>query len=65
MACKTCGSERQEKFPAEVAIHLKDLDAPLIFVFPELSVCLQCGAPEFPEGFVVPEGELKFLAGKG
>jgi hypothetical protein len=37
---------------------LKGLDKPVIWVFPELIVCLNCGAAEF----VVPEAELRVLA---
>lgn len=60
--CKVCGSRSLAKFPTEVAIHLNNLDRPLVFVFPEILVCLNCGRPEFAEGFVVPEDELRSLA---
>lgn len=62
MTCEACGSRSLVKFPTEVAIHLNDLDKPLVFVFPEILVCLTCGKPEFAEGFVVPECELRSLA---
>jgi hypothetical protein len=61
VTCKACGSDLQGKFTAEMAIHfpgLKDLDKPLVWVFPELLVCLKCGAAEFE----IPEGQLRYLA---
>ena len=60
MPCKSCGSEKQ-KFTAEIAIHfpgLKGIEKPIVWVFPELLVCLNCGDAEF----VVPETELRLLA---
>jgi hypothetical protein len=59
--CKSCGSDKQSKFTAEIAIHspsLKDLDQPIVWVFPELMVCLDCGTVQF----AVPEEELRQLA---
>jgi hypothetical protein len=44
-----------------MAIHfpgLKDLEKPLVWVFPELLVCLKCGTAEFE----IPEGQLRYLA---
>jgi hypothetical protein len=60
MACK-CGSTNQRKFAGEVCIHfpgLKNMDIPVVWVFPELFVCLDCGTAEF----AVPEAELRELA---
>jgi hypothetical protein len=37
---------------------LKGLDKPIVWVFPELIVCLDCGTAEF----VVTETELRVLA---
>jgi hypothetical protein len=37
---------------------LKGLDKPVVWVFPELIVCLDCGIAEF----AVPEAELRELA---
>jgi hypothetical protein len=37
------------------------MDKPLVFIFPEIVVCLSCGRPEFPEGFAIPENELHLL----
>lgn len=61
MSCKSCGSANQSKFLGEICIHfpgLKNIDKPLVWVFPELAVCLDCGVT----GFVVPEAELRLLA---
>ena len=60
MACKGCGSEKQKAFGGEVAIHfpgLEGLDKPIVWTFPKLLVCLQCGCAEFN----VPERELRVL----
>ena len=60
LACKSCGSNKQSKFLAEIAIHfpgLKGLEKPIVWVFPQLLVCLNCGNTEF----VVPETELRLL----
>jgi hypothetical protein len=61
MSCKSCGSINQNKFSAEVSIHLlglENIDKPIVWVFPDLVVCLDCGATEFE----VPETELLQLA---
>jgi hypothetical protein len=61
MACKSCGSVHQKKFSAEMGIHfpkLKNIDEPVVWVFPEVFVCLDCGTAEF----AVPEAELRQLA---
>jgi hypothetical protein len=61
MPCKWCGSVNQNKFRAEVAIHfpgLKNIDKPVVWVFPEVVICLDCGTSEF----AVPEAELQQLA---
>jgi hypothetical protein len=61
MPCKSCGSVNQKKFSAEMGIHfpeLKDIDKPVVWVFPEVVVCLDCGTAEF----AVPEAELRQLA---
>jgi len=57
MSCKSCLSEHQSKLNAEVAIHfpgLKGLERPIVWMFPKLLVCLDCGVTEFS----VPEREL-------
>ena len=61
MPCKSCGSVNQRKFTAEMGIHfvgLKNIDKPVVWVFPELKICLDCGTAEF----TVPEAELRQLA---
>jgi hypothetical protein len=60
MSCKSCHAEKQHVFNGEVAIHfpgLKGLDKPIVWVFPKVVVCLNCGFTEF----VVPESELRRL----
>jgi hypothetical protein len=64
MTCKSCGSDKQSKFIAEIAIHfpgLKGLQKPHVMVFPELLVCLSCGNAEF----TIHETELLRLLEKG
>jgi len=61
MFCKSCGSVNQSKFTGEICIHfsgLKNVDKPVVWIFPELIVCLDCGAAQF----AVPEAELRELA---
>jgi hypothetical protein len=61
MCCKSCGSDQLSKFAAEMGIHLhglQDIEKPLLWVFPELLVCLNCGKAEF----AIPESELRALA---
>jgi hypothetical protein len=62
VACTLCGAEKQEKFSTEIAVHSRDPNKPLVFVFPKILLCLNCGKPEFPREFVVPENELRDLA---
>jgi hypothetical protein len=60
MSCKSCGSANQKKFSAEMGIHfpgLKDIDKPVVWVFADVVVCLDCGTVEF----TVPEEELRQL----
>jgi hypothetical protein len=60
MPCKSCGSNNLSKFWGEIAIHfpgLKNLDKTVVWVFPELVVCLDCGTAHF----AVPEAELRLL----
>ena len=61
MECKACGADTQIMLTAEMALHfpgLKDIDKPLVWVFPEVLVCLDCGVAVF----AVPETELGALA---
>ena len=63
MLYKSCSSEKQRRFTAEIAIHYsgrENLEMPAIWVFPEILVCLECGNSLF----VIPETELtKMLEG--
>jgi len=61
MSCKSCGSVNQKKFSAEMAIRLPELKGigkPVVWAFPEVVVCLDCGTAEF----AVPEAELRQLS---
>jgi hypothetical protein len=61
LQCRSCGSANQRKFIGEMGIRspgLRNIDKPTVWVFPQLIVCLDCGAAEF----VVPEAELSLLA---
>jgi len=60
MDCKQCGSENRRTFNGEVAIHfggLQGLNKPIVWVFPKVVVCCDCGLTEF----TVPEKELAVL----
>jgi hypothetical protein len=57
MNCKRCGSDHRENFNGEVAIHfpgLEGLNKPIVWVFPRVVVCLDCGVAEF----VLPAEQL-------
>jgi len=56
MPCR-CGSFNTSKFIGEMGIHtpgLQGINKPVVWVFPELIVCSDCGRAEF----AVPENEL-------
>jgi hypothetical protein len=58
--CDSCGSKRLNKFTAETAIHfpgLAGLNKPIVWVYPQVLVCLDCGAAQF----VVPKDRLSVL----
>ena len=58
MSCRSCASEKQTEFGAEINIHFpgrKGLDKAALLVFPKLVVCLDCGFTEF----TIPENELR------
>jgi hypothetical protein len=60
VACRSCASDNQTEFGAEIAIHFpgrKGLDKPDVLVFPKLVVCLDCGLAEF----TLPETEFRLL----
>jgi hypothetical protein len=61
MLCKSCGSDNRKQFNGEIAIHfpgLENLDRPLVWVFPTLLICMNCGTAEF----ALPEADLCLLA---
>jgi hypothetical protein len=61
MPCKSCASQNQSKFSAEMNIHLpgfNGLEKPTVWIFPEMVVCLDCGFAEC----TIPESELHKLA---
>jgi hypothetical protein len=61
MLCKSCQSRNQRNLNAEIGIHSpgrKGLNKPLVLVFPQVLVCLDCGFTEF----AIPETELERLA---
>jgi hypothetical protein len=60
MRCKSCQSESQQELSAEMIVHfsgLEGLDKPIVWVFPKLTVCMDCGFTEF----AIPETELALL----
>ena len=57
MSCNSCSSTNLRRVRAEIALHLKDIDRPHVFVFPEILVCLKCGFTEL----VMEENTLKVL----
>lgn len=60
MTCKVCYSANWREFTAEINIHFpgkKGIDIPTVWVFPKMSVCMDCGFA----GFTVPDPELRKL----
>ena len=58
--CRRCASKNRAEFSGELAIHftgLAGLNKPVVWIFPKLLVCLNCGYTEF----IVPEKELQVL----
>jgi hypothetical protein len=58
MSCTVCKSNNQHSFKGEVAFHFpgfKGLNKPVVWVFPKLKVCLDCG---LVAEFNIPECEL-------
>lgn len=61
VGCPSCFSKNQQLFNGEVAVHFPGRDGlnrPIVWVFPKLIVCLDCGVAQF----TVPERELMVLA---
>lgn len=51
MTCNSCGSDKQRKFPAEIAIHfpgMGGLEKPIVWAFPRLLVASIVGTRNFP-----------------
>ena len=61
-SCPSCTSARRMEFSGEICLHfpggLESLDKPLVWVFPKVAVCLDCGMAQFS----IPEPELRTLA---
>ena len=58
--CLSCSSKNQQLFSSEVAVHfpgLNGLNKPIVWVFPKMTVCIDCGVAQFS----VPEKELQVL----
>ena len=50
MSCRSCGSEIQAAFGAEMNIHFpgrKGEDTAAVLAYPTLAVCVNCGSTEF------------------
>lgn len=61
MSCKSCHSNEQRLFTAEINIHFSRRDGwerPTVWAFPEIVVCLNCGFTELS----LSETELQLLA---
>ena len=60
LVCKSCYSSAKRSFDSEIAIHfpgINGLQKPIVWVFPKLLVCLDCGSTEF----TIEETELQVL----
>jgi len=60
MACKQCASDNQKVFGTEINVHFpgrRGLSMPVVMMFPQIVVCLDCGFAEFS----VPQAELRRL----
>lgn len=58
--CTSCQSDNQKTFTSEIALHfagIEGLNKPIVFIFPTVSVCLDCGKSQF----IVSERELNVL----
>jgi len=58
----TCVCSQPRTFTAEINIHFPGYEAltkPTVWVFPQVSVCMNCGLAEFS----IPAWELQRLAG--
>lgn len=61
--CPSCESTNRREFTAEINIHfpgMKGLDIPTVWLFPTISVCMNCGTAQF----TTPETKRKELANR-
>jgi len=60
-SCKSCTSSSQTEFLGEICLHfpggLESLHKPLVWAFPKVMVCLDCGVAQF----TVPDAELQLI----
>jgi hypothetical protein len=59
--CPFCQSSDRREFPAEINIHFPEMEGltkPTVWVFPRLTVCMDCGVAQFS----VDKAELDRLA---
>ena len=59
--CERCGSNLRADFGTELCIHtpgMQNLSVPGVFVFPKLTICLECGAVS---AFQLPRERLSEL----
>jgi hypothetical protein len=50
VSCPSCSSRNHRKLNAELALHfqgLQGLDKPIVWAFPEVLICLNCGFAVF------------------
>jgi len=60
MQCQSCHSTSQAELSAEIAIHFpgrENLNTPHVYVFPDITVCLDCGSTSFK----VPDAKLQSI----
>jgi hypothetical protein len=60
MSCKRCASDYLKEFSGELAIHFPGRDGltkPIMWIFPNLTTCLDCGFVEF----MLPDEEREQL----
>jgi len=60
MACRSCGSEQQREFGAEMIIHFpgrEGLDSPIVPVLTKVVICLACGSALF----AIADSQLRLL----
>jgi hypothetical protein len=59
--CCSCTSTEQMEFIGEICLHfqggLESLNKPLIWAFPHVLICFECGSARFK----IPEAELKLI----